>query len=246
KDINLAIAQKLRKKLVDLGYDAVLTRKDDTFLELEERTGIANKDGDLFISVHCNSTDKKGDKNASGIEVYYADVASDKGSARLAAIENQTSPKHMSELETILEGLARNEFTVKSAELATAVQKRLVDDVKKPYPDLKTHANGVKSALFYVCLTAHMPAILVETSFISNPKEEKRLADPRYQQVIADSIAGAADAWLDGQAMSGAKRTLVAAPEKEKDPPSTPAPTPTPGGSGEGKESHKHRAEKRH
>lgn len=200
KDVNLAIARKLQKKLVELGYDAILTRKDDTFLELDERTGLANEGrGDLFVSIHCNSTDKKGDRNASGIETYYADIASDRGSARLAAIENATSEKHMNQLDEILKGLLHSEFTLKSADLATSVETNLVSEVRKKNPGLRMHGKGVKSALFYVCLTANMPAILVETSFISNPKEEKRLADPKYQQLVADGIADAVDAWVDAQ-----------------------------------------------
>ncbi len=215
KDVNLAIAKLLQKKLIERGYDAILTRKDDTFLELEERTGIANGGrGDLFVSIHCNSVDKKGNRNASGVEVYYADLPSDGASARLSAMENATSEKHMSDLEKMLSSLMRSEFTENSGGLAIAVQKGLVDAVKKVNPDLKTHANGVKSALFYVCLTAHMPAILVETSFISNPKEEKRLADPKYQETIADGVASAIDGYLDEQA----KKPVVKADASEPAP----------------------------
>ncbi len=209
KVVTLSIAKKLKKKLIDLGYDAVLTRSDDTFLALEERSAIANEGkGDLFVSIHCNSTE--GRTSTSAIETYYADAASDAASARLSAIENATSPQKMSNLESILAGLIRGEYTRMSAELADSVQRKLHREVKRFNPSVKDH--GVKSALFYVLLTAQMPAILVETSFISNPRDEKRLSDEKYQLAVADSVAQGVAAYLDSRAGSvepptaGAKR----------------------------------------
>ncbi len=201
KTITLAIARKVKDKLIDLGYDAVLTRRDDTFLELEERTGIANGGrGDLFVSIHCNSHDPVKTKVfPSGVETYIANLPKDDASARLAAIENANSTETMSGLSAVLETLARNEFTDHSANLAAQVQQSLAKEARKHNPQTKDL--GVKTALFYVLLTARMPAILVETAFISNPKDAKRLKDPKYQDKVAESIAQGIEKYLDGNGM---------------------------------------------
>lgn len=216
KDVTLKIAKKVQAKLKDLGYDAVLTRKDDTYLALEERSGIANEGrGDLFVSIHCNSTD--GNKSASGVETYFAKTASDEASARLAAIENATTTQKMSEMDQILESLLRGAFTPMSADLAGSVQAKLHSQVAKTNTSAKNY--GVKSALFYVLLTAQMPAILVETSFISNAKDEKRLKDEKYLDGIAASIAEGVDGYLVSRIPS---RSLIAEPKdakSEKTPP---------------------------
>lgn len=198
KDVTLALAKKLKVKLTELGYNAVLTRADDTFLALEERSGIANEGkGDLFVSIHCNSHDPKSKQVPSGVETYFANVASDAASARLSALENATTEKTISGLQEVLENMARNEYQLASAELATNVQNALFAEARKSNAATRNH--GVKSALFFVLLTSRMPAVLVETGFISNPKDEARLKDAKYQQKLADSIAHGIDAYLNAR-----------------------------------------------
>lgn len=208
KEVTLKIAKRVAKNLEAAGYEAVLTREDDTYLTLEERSGKANEGkGDLFVSIHCNSTE--GNRQVSGVETYFADTASDKAAERLAAIENATTTQKMSELEHILEGLLRGAFTPMSADLASSVQKELfatVHAVSKDTKDLK-----VKSALFYVLLTAQMPAILVETSFISNKADEKRLKDPKHLDRIAKSISDGIDQYLQ----SRYRMPIVSDPKKD-------------------------------
>lgn len=213
KDVTLAIAKKVKQKLIALGYDAILTRTDDTRLALEDRTGIANGGkGDLFVSIHCNSRDPNFKTDPSGVETYYASSATDEAAKRLSAIENATSHEKVAGIDLVIESLARSEYTVHSAELATSVQKSLAKEAKKHNP--QTRDLGVKSALFYVLLTARMPAILVETAFISNAKDEKRLKDSKYQDAIAESIAQGIERYLESKGMK------IAAPK------ATPAPTP--------------------
>ncbi len=193
KDVALAIALKLAAKLEALGLEVVLTRDDDTFVKLEDRTKIANQQkGDLFISVHCNAAPSR---TLRGIETYTLNTSSNRYSIRLSARENATTERGVGDLQYILADLATKANTGESTRLAERVQKSLVHDLGETWKNV--HDLGNKEALFFVLLGAKMPAILVETSFISNPEEEERLSDDDYQQSIADSVAGSVNAFLE-------------------------------------------------
>jgi len=185
KKIVLALAKKLAKKIrAELSCEVVLTRETDKYLTLEERTAIANtKNADLFISIHTNSAR---DRRAFGIETYFLNLATDDESIRVAAFENATSEKNISDLQTILTDLMQNAKINESSRLAAHVQGELFQYMKKSYSKIKN--KGVKQAPFYVLLGAQMPAILIETSFISNPRECKRLTDIHYQDRLCDGI----------------------------------------------------------
>lgn len=193
KDVSLAIAKKLAAKLEAAGLEVVLTRDDDTFVKLEDRTRIANRQkGDLFISVHCNAAPSRA---LRGIETYTLNTSSNRYSIRLAARENATTERGVGDLQYILADLATKANTGESSHLAERVQKSLIRDLSGSYKNVKDL--GTKEALFFVLLGAKMPAILVETSFLSHPEEEERLADEDYQQKVADSIAEAVDGFLE-------------------------------------------------
>ena len=186
KDVTLSLARRLKKKLeARLGAEVVMTRDKDTFLTLEERTAMANtEEADLFISLHVNA---HRNREAYGIETYFLNLATDEESIRVAAMENATSTKNISDLQTILMDLMQNAKINESSRLAGYVQANMVGLLKKHYSRVRD--KGVKQAPFYVLLGAQMPAILVETSFISNPRECQRLLDPGYQERICDGIA---------------------------------------------------------
>jgi N-acetylmuramoyl-L-alanine amidase len=193
KDVALAIAMKLTAKLEAMGLEVVMTRDDDTFVKLEDRTKIANQQkGDLFISVHCNAAPSR---SLRGIETYTLNTSSNRYSIRLSARENATTERGVGDLQYILADLATKANTGESTRLAERVQKSLIHDLGETWKNV--HDLGNKEALFFVLLGAKMPAILVETSFISNPEEEERLGDDDYQQSIADSIAGSVNAFLE-------------------------------------------------
>ena len=186
KDVALDISKKLAAKLrKELDCEVILTRTTDRYLTLEERTAIANtKNADLFISVHTNS---HRDQRAFGIETYFLNLATDNDAILVAARENATSAKNISDLESILNDLMHNAKVNESSRLAGYVQTSLCTGLKdNKYTNIKS--KGVKQAPFYVLLGAQMPAILVETSFISNKEECKRLVSPKYQDAIVDSI----------------------------------------------------------
>lgn len=185
KDVVLQIALKLARKLrEELGLDVVLTRSTDVFLELQERTAIANKVGaDLFVSIHANASLNR---NSTGIETYYLNLAKTEKAAQLAAKENGTSLEKVSLLQAVLFDLMANYKLNDSAHLADDVQKAVYHRVGSRYPGVKNL--GVKQGPFYVLVGATMPSILVETAFVSNEREEERLKDPQYQETTAEGI----------------------------------------------------------
>jgi N-acetylmuramoyl-L-alanine amidase len=185
KMVVLSIAKKLAAKIrSEIGCEVIMTRSGDTYLTLEERTAIANmKKGDLFISIHANAAVNK---TAFGVETYFLNLTTDDESISVAARENATSTKNISELQTILNDLMQNAKINESSRLATYVQKELCQNLEKKYNRIKN--KGVKQAPFYVLIGAQMPAILVETAFISNKTECQRLMDAKYQNAVCDGI----------------------------------------------------------
>ncbi|MGD9875455.1 N-acetylmuramoyl-L-alanine amidase [Desulfococcus sp.] len=185
KDVVLSIARRLAKKIRnELGCEVIMTRNSDRFLTLEERTAIANtQNADLFISIHCNASKSP---RAYGFETYYLNLATDDDAILVAARENATSRKTISDLQNILNDLMQNSKINESSRLATYVQNSLYSQMKGNYRYVSN--KGVKQAPFYVLLGAQMPAILVETSFISNERECKRLVTAQYQEDLCKAI----------------------------------------------------------
>ena len=179
KDITLILAKKLAAKLRNkLNCEVVLTRATDTYISLEERTAIANTEkADLFISLHCNASKNK---QLRGFETYFLNLATDDQAIAVAARENATSRKNISDLESILNDLMQNAKIKESSRLALMVQNSMVSYMKTKYSQIINL--GVKQAPFYVLIGARMPAILIETSFISNKTECKRMVTDKYQQ----------------------------------------------------------------
>jgi N-acetylmuramoyl-L-alanine amidase len=187
KDVVLAMAKILAKKLEkDLGCEVIMTRTGNTFLQLEERTAIANKvKADLFISIHANASTNR---RARGIETYYLNFSKNAKAVEVVARENKTSLKQVGDLEMILLDLLANSKINESSRLAAEIQKSLVGQLKKHY---KVKNLGVKQGPFYVLLGATMPSVLVETAFLSNRGEEKLLKNRKYQERTADAIVSA-------------------------------------------------------
>ncbi len=188
-DLCKKLAERIRR---ELGCEVVMTRKTDTFLTLEERTAIANmKNADLFISIHTNACMTK---KAHGIETYILNLATDEDAMRVAARENNTSRRNISDLQTILKSLMQNTKINESSRLAGSVQKSLCGHLDRYYSNVKD--KGVKQAPFYVLLGAQMPSILIETGFISNRRECRRLIDDEYQRRLCNGIIKGIKAYM--------------------------------------------------
>ena len=177
KEITLAIAKRLKRRLDgEKGIRAILTRKEDRYLSLEERTSIANaQEADIFISIHINASK---DRGARGIETYYLDNTTSRGTRTIAARENFTTEAALDDLQYILADLLVASNVEASSELAERVQRGMVKEISSHYSGVQDH--GVKTALFFVLVGAEMPAVLMEAAFITNPVECKRLRSGSY------------------------------------------------------------------
>lgn len=185
KDVALAMALLLADEIsTEFGWEVILTRNDDTFIPLEERTAVANKAGaDLFLSIHANASTNAA---ARGIETYYLNFSKNEKAAAVAARENGTSLQQVGDLEQILFDLMAHSKIQESSRLASEIQSSLVDSMGQQYPQIKDL--GVKQGPFYVLLGANMPSVLVEAAFISNSTEETRLASRKYQKLVTKAI----------------------------------------------------------
>jgi N-acetylmuramoyl-L-alanine amidase len=185
KDLVLSIAKKLAVRLTrELGIQVILTRKDDRYVPLEDRTATANaEDADLFVSLHMNASPNL---EARGLETYYLDNTSDEASIRLAARENSTSRKNISDLQFILSDMMQNVKLEDSISLAHQLQGAVVSGMSRKMSDVKDL--GVKKALFYVLVGARMPSVLVEMFFITHRVEGRAMNDEGHQDAMADAL----------------------------------------------------------
>ena len=185
KDIVLSIAKKLARKLrKKMKVEIILTRKDDSFVPLEDRTAIANaENADIFISLHTNAGPSR---RMRGIESYYLDNTTDEATIRLAARENATSRRNVSDLQYILSDLTQSSKLEDSISLAHNLQSSLVSHMRRRYRKVKDL--GVKKGLFYVLVGARMPSVLLEVFFVTNRYEGRALTRSSFQNAIVESL----------------------------------------------------------
>jgi len=188
KDVNLGVAKELRRYLEkESDLKVVLTRHNDSYLELADRAEIANSSGgDLFLSLHCNSWFNDG---AHGLETYFLSPAQSDWAKSVEAAENQagrpTGPgEGGDDVEFIVWELVQNRFISSSSQLAETIQTDVTRDLGLPN-------RGVRQAGFRVLVGAYMPAVLIELGFLSHAREEKRLGDSSYQRELAKAIGDA-------------------------------------------------------
>lgn len=204
KVITLDVGLRLKKILEeDYGYDVLMTRGQDRYVALEERTAYANSNGaDLFVSVHVNSSRNH---SARGAETYYLNFATTPAAMEVAARENAISEKNMGELQKLTSAIALNSKIEESRDFAGQIQTSLVGHLGKNYA---VHNLGVKQAPFYVLIGAQMPSILAEISFISNEQESSLLARTSYRQQIAEGLAGGVRSYIETLAESALTQNM--------------------------------------
>lgn len=192
KDLVLRIGRELGHALEQAGYRVVLTRSSDRFVSLAERTEIANRArGDVFVSIHANASP---DRDAAGVETFFLSTdATDEEALRIAELENAwlrpaaVVPGTESVVGGILGDLVWTAHLERSSWLAAEVQRRLA---RLPGP-----SRGVKQAPFVVLMGVNMPAILVETGFLTHPREGQRLRQAAHRRAIARGLTEALDAY---------------------------------------------------
>lgn len=186
KDVVLAIAQRLKRRLEESSNTKVLlTRETDTTRTLAERTAFANANSaDLFISIHANA-DRSGE--LQGIETYTLNNSNDRATIRLAKMENGPAVRvGRGDLSFILSDMVQSGKEEESNALAERLHSRVLARLRSRYTDV--HNLGVKKGPFYVLVGAYMPCVLIETSFLSHPIEGKRLGSTAYQHDIAEGL----------------------------------------------------------
>lgn len=187
KHVVLQVAKQLRQIIRRNlpQYRVVMTREEDVFVPLTERTKIANTHrADVFISIHANASERR---KVRGIETWYLSFAANSERAqRIAARENNMSTHQLSGLEAILRDLEETDRINQSALLAGMTQTSLISHIGRRNSAVPNR--GVDGAPFMVLLRTNMPSVLVEIGFVSNPKEAKQLRNRAYQKALAQGI----------------------------------------------------------
>ncbi|MBC8227045.1 MAG: N-acetylmuramoyl-L-alanine amidase [Gammaproteobacteria bacterium] len=186
KDITLDVAKRLVKKIErNMNINTILTRDEDIFIRLEDRTKLANSNnGKLFISIHANSAE---DRRANGFETYMIGMNKNAAAVRTAARENAAldleggSTTKLTDEALIKVTIAQSGFANGSEKFAALVQEEM-------NKRLQSKDRGIKQAGFYVLAYASMPNVLIELGYISNPAEEKKLKSSQYRDILATSI----------------------------------------------------------
>jgi N-acetylmuramoyl-L-alanine amidase len=200
KDVNLQIAKRLASRLKKMGIPARLTRTDDRYLKLQQRTRLANEwNAAMFVSIHANALPPG--RHATGMEIYLMALPTDKDAMQLALIENKelsngggseasarASDKKTKMLLNILGNMQQNAKIGES----TSVAEVLFNHGKRKGLPMRR----VAQAPFYVLRGAGMPAVLIETGFLTEKKEARLLASSSYQEKLAGSLAEGISSYL--------------------------------------------------
>lgn len=185
KEVTLAVALELEKRLVARGFRVVMTRRADRTISLEERTALAEgAGGDVFVSIHVNAAPRR---EAHGIETYYLDSTHERHTLRVAARENGIPPNALDPLQRAMAGLRISEVGASSAALANTVHGELIRGVRSAFGSVTNL--GVKRGPFHVLFLSGAPSILVEVGFLTHRGEARRLSTRWYRQVLAEHIA---------------------------------------------------------
>ncbi len=187
KDVTLAVAEAVRDELNALPqFHVMLTRTRDVFMPLEQRTAFANQhDADIFISIHCNSSEKA---TLTGFELFTLDNAGDAATKKLAERENSAGAGEgvANDLSLFLSDLIQTTKAPESSALAAAVHRAVTKSFSQveDFPVRKE-----KKAPFFVLVGAYMPAVLIELAFINNDSDGVMLSTESFRRSMAQSIA---------------------------------------------------------
>jgi N-acetylmuramoyl-L-alanine amidase len=194
KDIALKAGKLLKSKIEkSLGIEVILTRDTDKFVTLDRRPKIVrDKEGDLFISIHANANTLS---SVEGLETYLLNFSSDPSAQTVAARENASSDKSMSEMNDILELIAKNTKISESRVLAKTIHSAALSSLRTKY---KVRDLGVKEAVFVVLVNVKVPAILMEIGFLSNKSEAARLGEDAYLELLTDGIVAGLKNYTEG------------------------------------------------
>lgn len=205
KDLTLDVANRVAALLKDrLGVNVIMTRSDDTYVGLEDRTLIANKTkADLFLSIHANWNPAK---SVAGVDTYYRYFSASREDLDLATRENAGTTRSVFDLGDTVTKIAARAKVDESREFATLIQKPLHAAAAKENPDARSRA--VKRAPFVVLIGAEMPSVLAEIGFLSNPKEEQLLNSDAHRDRLAEALYEGIDKYFTSMSHSEVARAV--------------------------------------
>lgn len=185
KDVVLDVALRLAKLVQQrMGAEVVLTRSDDTFIPLQQRTAIANDHkADLFLSIHANSSPAP---EVAGTETFFLNFTNAPDALNVAARENAGSDKTVGELKDLIQTITLNDKIEESRTFAEDIQSAIQAQAAKS--NAAARNRGVKRAPFVVLIGAGMPSVLAEIGFLSNARDENNLNKPEYRQKVAEAL----------------------------------------------------------
>jgi len=197
KKVVLSVALKLKKRLDKKGYKVYMTRNNDSFIKLPKRTEFANqKRADIFISIHANAAPSKKVQNIfKGIEIYYLSPAKTNRAKKAAEKENAVmfKGKDFYTKNAYLSLISETKI-IESHKLGLDVSAKMLSNVRTSFGHVED--GGVKPANFWVLVGAQMPAILVETGYITHPTEGENLLDNYYKNLLAKGISEGIERYL--------------------------------------------------
>jgi N-acetylmuramoyl-L-alanine amidase len=201
KDVTLALARSLARRLRGAGFEVVPTRSRDVALSLEERTAIAEgAGGDVFVSLHANAALHA---EAAGVELFTLDQDAEQQTLRLAARENGVAPASVDPLQRTLATLRLAESGARSSALAEHVYRAIAAGGASG-PSLREEA--LKRGPFHVLYLSDMPAVLVEAGFVTSPEDARRLRDAAYLDALAGEITAGVERFRDASEALVAER----------------------------------------
>ena len=196
KDLNLRAAKRLVEILREAGMDGRLTRRDDTYLRLGERTDLANRwDVDLFISLHCNAL--PAGRHARGVEIYLMALPTDKDAMRLAMFENRELGRNNevqnadAKTNLLLKILGDMEQNAKIGQSTSLAENLFGSGRRAGLP-----MSRVAQAPFFVLRGAAMPAVLIEMGYLTEPEDRRLLNDPAFVDRLMRSLVSGMSAYL--------------------------------------------------
>ena len=208
KEITLDVATRLEGVLEARGFETVMTRRDDEEVSLRERAEIANAAGaDLFLSIHVNWYP---DRHARGVETYILGPTDDPQLAQKAASENSAPGFTLADSRRLLERMWAGVRHDESHRLASDIQETLFETLRDANPEVVSR--GVLRAPFVVLVATEMPAVLAEVACLSNDREARLLALPRYRERIASGLAAGVARYAERAAEP---RAELGSPRKE-------------------------------
>lgn len=198
KTLTLNIAKKVQQELKDRGYKVYITRSNDRYISLRDRTSMANeKNADVFVSIHINSLDKtaKNYKTTSGIETYFLSTARSERARNVAEAENKDDIEVMNYFSKLsFLNSINSQRLLASNKLAIDVQGGMLLSARSLYKN--TIDGGVREGPFWVLAGALMPSVLIEAGYITNSTDLARLQTKEYQNAIARGIANGIDGYF--------------------------------------------------